>query len=883
MIIDGVKFACEQCVRGHRQAGCNHVDRPLREIAKRGRPITACSKCRELRKASNTHRTCSHHDTTDAPPVLLKSLPNGAKDMQSLALVRRSSSTKSSVSSAPSGASQSHRTPASTLDSSAASASDQELAIVGRKKSLSRPPSVSRRSSLARDKKPHDLAHGHHADHPTHVNSTYSPYPHHAPKEHHHPHPIPHPSPLSQGQPSSAAARKKGSLSPPESFSEQLAPPAQVPTPDLKLPTLPSLAVRIPQRSNSLPTTTASTSTSTAAFAPTPSAAPTAPPALATTTAPAALTTEQLASAYFFRDVPPQRESVGMSLAVSQPAITAPTAVSAPAAVLELPEPDAIQLSPITPVQELDPEALAFVLGPAAQRPANVSLAPMYGVGTTFYSEPESTNSVAADQQAPYAFHGPTSSASVAPGLFASDFSGPSSTASSDIYPFQGHASGSLPPLNPAVYGYPLEPVSSHTLSSYAGSVAPSVSATSALERLNLDFDLDFEHAQQHQQQAFQPRSQNASQPPSQPISSAASASGHGLAPPPPPVGDVPSQTDLEGILEWLASSSTAGAAPPPPPLRADSGASGTSSGVASAWPSAPPSAHGGGADDDPWSFSGPVRVKREDDSHDQGGARRRVEDREGEGEEQESPPAPGPSGASREEYLREGASSPPPAPPPFVGDDEREKKVVLEPPDPRSFVRQVAEEGDGEARAGDGDGDEDAEGELVDEDDGFDPARVKDEDLEMLRTATITCCDSSALDPAHFSSASHSSDEGAYGVGAGSALDDQPYSLADLDLERFGVDEEWFRSLGLAPGQQFPAEGDDEDDDGYEEDDEASALGGAAGDEGVAAAALEYQRSGWTEEDWVYAGPEAEELVVQQEERDRAEQAHDRGGMWWS
>ncbi|KPV72024.1 uncharacterized protein RHOBADRAFT_30336, partial [Rhodotorula graminis WP1] len=52
------QFACEPCIRGHRQATCAHTDRPLREIARRGRPVTACAACREQRKTNNAHRTC---------------------------------------------------------------------------------------------------------------------------------------------------------------------------------------------------------------------------------------------------------------------------------------------------------------------------------------------------------------------------------------------------------------------------------------------------------------------------------------------------------------------------------------------------------------------------------------------------------------------------------------------------------------------------------------------------------------------------------------------------------------------------------------------------------------------------------------------------------
>ncbi|KAJ9389135.1 hypothetical protein DTO063F5_2295 [Paecilomyces variotii] len=46
MIIDGQKWACEACLRGHRVSTCKHHDRPLIRINKKGRPFAVCSICR---------------------------------------------------------------------------------------------------------------------------------------------------------------------------------------------------------------------------------------------------------------------------------------------------------------------------------------------------------------------------------------------------------------------------------------------------------------------------------------------------------------------------------------------------------------------------------------------------------------------------------------------------------------------------------------------------------------------------------------------------------------------------------------------------------------------------------------------------------------------
>ncbi|KAL4964849.1 putative Cu-dependent DNA-binding protein [Aspergillus stella-maris] len=45
MLIDGEKWACEACVRGHRVSTCKHHDRPLTRINRKGRPYSTCSIC----------------------------------------------------------------------------------------------------------------------------------------------------------------------------------------------------------------------------------------------------------------------------------------------------------------------------------------------------------------------------------------------------------------------------------------------------------------------------------------------------------------------------------------------------------------------------------------------------------------------------------------------------------------------------------------------------------------------------------------------------------------------------------------------------------------------------------------------------------------------
>lgn len=53
VVINGVKYACETCIRGHRAAQCTHTDGPLQMIRRKGRPSTTCGHCKELRRTKN--------------------------------------------------------------------------------------------------------------------------------------------------------------------------------------------------------------------------------------------------------------------------------------------------------------------------------------------------------------------------------------------------------------------------------------------------------------------------------------------------------------------------------------------------------------------------------------------------------------------------------------------------------------------------------------------------------------------------------------------------------------------------------------------------------------------------------------------------------------
>ncbi|KAK6516156.1 hypothetical protein TWF506_006068 [Arthrobotrys conoides] len=58
MIIDGITWACETCIRGHRSANCQHIERPLQPLGRKGRPVSQCHHCRSLRHSRSLHTRC---------------------------------------------------------------------------------------------------------------------------------------------------------------------------------------------------------------------------------------------------------------------------------------------------------------------------------------------------------------------------------------------------------------------------------------------------------------------------------------------------------------------------------------------------------------------------------------------------------------------------------------------------------------------------------------------------------------------------------------------------------------------------------------------------------------------------------------------------------
>ncbi|KAG0680980.1 hypothetical protein C6P42_004498 [Pichia californica] len=59
VLVNGVKYACERCIRGHRVTTCTHTDQPLMMIKPKGRPSTQCPFCKEQRRIRNSHVNCN--------------------------------------------------------------------------------------------------------------------------------------------------------------------------------------------------------------------------------------------------------------------------------------------------------------------------------------------------------------------------------------------------------------------------------------------------------------------------------------------------------------------------------------------------------------------------------------------------------------------------------------------------------------------------------------------------------------------------------------------------------------------------------------------------------------------------------------------------------
>ncbi|GAA5850324.1 hypothetical protein JCM9279_006530 [Rhodotorula babjevae] len=80
VLIDGTKYACQSCIKGHRSSKCTHTARPLTEIKKKGRPTSQCTHCRQLRKTKSVHGRCDCAARDAEQKASPRLLPNGLVD-----------------------------------------------------------------------------------------------------------------------------------------------------------------------------------------------------------------------------------------------------------------------------------------------------------------------------------------------------------------------------------------------------------------------------------------------------------------------------------------------------------------------------------------------------------------------------------------------------------------------------------------------------------------------------------------------------------------------------------------------------------------------------------------------------------------------------------
>lgn len=58
VVVDGTKYACQRCIRGHRVSGCNHYKEELHIVKRKGRPSAMCLYCRRQRQSRTIKIRC---------------------------------------------------------------------------------------------------------------------------------------------------------------------------------------------------------------------------------------------------------------------------------------------------------------------------------------------------------------------------------------------------------------------------------------------------------------------------------------------------------------------------------------------------------------------------------------------------------------------------------------------------------------------------------------------------------------------------------------------------------------------------------------------------------------------------------------------------------
>ena len=93
ILIDGVKYACMECVRGHRSSSCKHHQRPLLQVRSKGRPVEYANGNPNHRVAVFAEEIANSEEILDndnkskkcstAPIVILKASNKQVVDLKS--------------------------------------------------------------------------------------------------------------------------------------------------------------------------------------------------------------------------------------------------------------------------------------------------------------------------------------------------------------------------------------------------------------------------------------------------------------------------------------------------------------------------------------------------------------------------------------------------------------------------------------------------------------------------------------------------------------------------------------------------------------------------------------------------------------------------------
>ncbi|CAO3655519.1 unnamed protein product [Mucor hiemalis] len=89
IVIDNIKYACQKCIQGHRSSRCDHTDRKLVIVRRKGRPISQCDECRKQRKTRQIHQKCVCTTLTSKKEFKKYSLSNNSSSFKSINTTRQ--------------------------------------------------------------------------------------------------------------------------------------------------------------------------------------------------------------------------------------------------------------------------------------------------------------------------------------------------------------------------------------------------------------------------------------------------------------------------------------------------------------------------------------------------------------------------------------------------------------------------------------------------------------------------------------------------------------------------------------------------------------------------------------------------------------------------